>query len=162
TVFDLDLALVAPRPNRPAREADDVVPRLGVGVNLDPAAHAVHAADAAERNESIGGLRAHCVVAERAQRAQLGRGDGPFVLLQEIGHAPGLLGALAHPILDAARVDAEALLAAGRDRVEETDPLDVAPVAAAAPIRDDDVIERPLHGAAARKTNDDHSLGILR
>src|SRR4029079_4564904 len=111
SVLDLDRALAVPRPDRPTLEADDVVTRLGVGVNLDPPAHAVNAADAAKRNESIGGLRAHCVIAERARRAQLGRGGGPFVLLQKIGDAFRLLGALAHPVLDAARVDAKFFLA---------------------------------------------------
>jgi len=153
-VLDFERSLPVPIAHRPNAEADDVRTRLTIRENLDPTTNAVHAADTAERDE-LAGVRAHCVIAERARS---GRGGGALVLLQQVGHALGLLRALAHPVIHAGLVDAEALLAARRDRIEEADSFDVTPVARVAPVRDDDVIERPLDGAAARETNDDHSL----
>ncbi len=60
-------------------------------------------------------------------------------------------------MIDAAKVDAQPLLAAGRDRIEETDALDIAPAARRATIRYYDMIERALDGTAARESNDHHS-----
>src|SRR5688500_1459975 len=93
---------------------------------------------------------------QRARRPLRRRGARP-ILLEQISDALGGLCALCQPVLDAREVDAEPGLAAGRDRVEETDALDVASVARAAPVRHDDVIERTFGRAAARQPSDHHT-----
>ena len=64
-------------------------------------------------------------------------------------------------MLDAIEVELDALFVAGGDRVVETDALDVAAVAGAAAVGDDDVVERTLLGAAAGQSNLDHGVVFL-
>ncbi len=62
-----------------------------------------------------------------------------------------------HPMVDAAEIDAQPLLAARCDRIEEPDALDVLPAASTATVRHHDVIERTLDRAAACQPNNYHS-----
>src|SRR5690606_17880175 len=70
----------------------------------------------------------------------------------------GQLGAIADPVVDARDVQHDALLVAGGNRVVVTDALDVAAVAGAARVGDDDVVERALLGAAAGETDLDQGV----
>ena len=60
------------------------------------------------------------------------------------------------PVIDAIVRDAQAFLMPGRNRVVEADALDESPIAPTARIGDDDVVKRPLLGAAARESDDHH------
>src|SRR5690349_1215015 len=84
------------------------------------------------------------------------RSGGALRLLDETLDGGRELGAVAGPVLDAVERDPQRLLAAGRDRVVETDALDEAAVAAQARIGDDDVEEGALLRAAAGEPDDDH------
>src|SRR5690606_35647705 len=66
------------------------------------------------------------------------------------------LGAIGDPLVDSDDVQHDALLATLGHRVVVTDALDVAAVAGAADVGDDDVVERTLLGAAAGQSNLDH------
>jgi len=69
---------------------------------------------------------------------------------EEAGDAVGRQGADAEPMLDALFLEDEPIgVALVEHRVVGADPLDEAPVARAARIRDDDAVERALLGAAA-------------
>src|SRR5690606_41053018 len=74
-----------------------------------------------------------------------GRGGGLARLVQ-IGDLVAHLRAMAQPVLDALGIELDPLLGAGGDRVEVTDALDVAAVAGAAAVGDDDVVEGALLG----------------
>src|SRR5690606_17576952 len=151
-VLDLDLTDAAVLLERPAIEAEDVLPRLGVGMNLDPALDAEHAAHAAERHALV--LPAH------RERTASGGFGAAAIFLQQARHALRDLSALRHPIARAVEVDAQPLLAAGGDRIEETETLDVAAVTASTAVRHHDVIERPFRRAAAGQTNPNHGFAI--
>src|SRR5690606_20151538 len=68
----------------------------------------------------------------------------------------GHLRALADPVLHARDVQLDPLLGAGGDRVVVTDALDVAAVAGAAAVGDDDVVEGALLRAATGEADLDH------
>ena len=76
---------------------------------------------------------------------------GRRILLGKVAGALGLRG----------EVKLDALLGAGGHRVVETDALDVAAVAGAAAVGNDDVVEGTLLGAAAGQSNLDHGLCVL-
>ncbi|KAG0776903.1 hypothetical protein G6F22_012241 [Rhizopus arrhizus] len=61
-------------------------------------------------------------------------------------------------MVNAGQVQLDALLGALGDRVVEANALDVAAVARAAHVGDDDVVERTLLGAAAGQSNLDHGV----
>src|SRR5690606_5788668 len=88
-------------------------------------------------------------------------GRGLPILLDQLIHALGHLRAVREPVVRALEVDLELALAAGRDRIEEAEALDVPAVAAVAAVRHDDVIEGALRRSAARQTYRDHKLRIL-
>src|SRR5690606_9087301 len=75
------------------------------------------------------------------------RGLGDFAV--QVADLVGQLRTLAHPVVDARGVEHDALLGALRDRVVVTHALDVAAVARAARVGDDDVVEGALLRAAA-------------
>jgi hypothetical protein len=56
-----------------------------------------------------------------------------------------------------AEIDSQSLFAAGRNRIEEPDALDVLPAASTATVRHDDVIEGTLDRATTCQPNDYHS-----
>src|SRR5690606_41314591 len=72
----------------------------------------------------------------------------------------GQLRAVAQPVLHALEVELDALLATSGNRVVETDALDVAAVAGAAAVGDDDVVEGTLLGAAAGQSEDRKSTRL--
>jgi len=76
--------------------------------------------------------------------------------LDETGDGIGDLGAALLPERHAVDGEAQRLLVRGRDGIVEADALDEAPVAPVARIRDDDVEEGALLGAAASQSDDDH------
>ena len=80
-----------------------------------------------------------------------------FDSFEEGGDLVGQLRTLANPLLHASDVQLKALVLARSYRIVETDLLDAAAVALAALIGHNDVVERTALGAAARKTNLDHS-----
>src|SRR3546814_658689 len=77
-------------------------------------------------------------------------------LLVQVGDLVGHLRALPDPVLDALGVEFHALLGASGDRIVETHALDVAAVARAAAVGDDDVVEGALLRAATGEANLDH------
>src|SRR6476659_10609707 len=79
----------------------------------------------------------------------------------EIGDLVAHLRALADPEIQAFGVQSDRLLGARRDRVVVTQALDVAAVARAAAVGDDDVVEGALLRAAAGKANLDHGARFL-
>src|SRR5262245_24099193 len=98
---------------------------------------------------SVTSLSAFALTAEpRRAVARLGRRCGLLILLQEVRDALGRLRALLDPVIDSRNVEAQSLLAAGRDGIEEPNPLEITPVAATPTIRDYDVEERALQCAA--------------
>src|SRR5690242_20065520 len=82
--------------------------------------------------------------------------------LHEHRNRIGQFGALTGPIRDAIVRNPKAFFLLGRHRVIEADALDEPPVAPIARIRDHNVIERTLFGAAARQSDDDHELSEFR
>ena len=60
-------------------------------------------------------------------------------------------------MIDAPKIDAQPLLAARSNRVEEPDPFDITPAARRATIRYYDMIEGALDRAATRESNNHHS-----
>src|SRR6185503_10724725 len=138
---------------RPRAESDNVVARLRVGLHFEPPFDAEHAADAAEDDPLL--FRAHCGIAGRPK--PLRRFGGSAVLLEQVRDPLGWLSALGDPVVDALKIDAQPLLTARRDRIEESDALDVLSTTRTAAIRHDDVIERTLDRAAACQPNDHHS-----
>jgi hypothetical protein len=64
--------------------------------------------------------------------------------------------------LRALGVEPQSRLLTGRDRIEVAQPLDVPAVATFARVRDDNVIEGPLLGAAARQANNYHALSLCK
>src|SRR5262249_35125854 len=101
---------------------------------------------------------AHARPGSRPARRAAGSGRGGRLarLLDQPTHLVGQLRAFGDPRIDLVGVDLQTHIFAGRDRVIETQALDVAAVARIALIGDDDVIERTAFGAAAGKTNLDH------
>src|SRR3989339_39577 len=96
--------------------------------------------------------------ASRAAAASGGLGG----LLVVVGDLVGELRTVVHPELHALEVQLDALLGALRDRVVETHAFDVAAVARAAAVGDDDMVEGTLLGAATGKANLDHcSFSVL-
>src|SRR5690606_15112169 len=120
--FDIDSPLLPLMLEYPCRVLDDVLAGLRVGVDLDPAPDAVQAADPAQRYSLAGAARAHRAA---ARRWPLGGRRGAL-LLDQLGDALGRLRALRQPVLRALEVELKLGLRAGRDRVEEAQPLDVA------------------------------------
>ena len=84
----------------------------------------------------------------RAARAATGSGSGLGLagFLVQPADLLGHLRAVANPVIDALKVHLDALLIALGNRIEETDALDVAAVAGAAAVGDDDVVEGALLG----------------
>ncbi len=154
TVLHFEHAIRAVPAQRPGVERRDVVVGLGVGLHFEPPFHAEHAADAAE-GDPFFGVRAHCGVAGRADA--LRRGGSSPGLFEQIRDPLRGLSPASHPVVDTAEIDAQSLLAAGCNRVEEPDALDVTTAAWTATIRHHDMIERTLDRAAARQPNDHHS-----
>src|SRR3546814_602722 len=106
-----------------------------------------------------------CIVSSgrRWRPAQSGRSGLLGVLLVQIGDLVAHLRALAKPVLDALGVELDALLGTGGDRVVVTDAPDVAAVAGAAAVGDDDVVEGALLGAARGKADlDQVGLGVAQ
>jgi hypothetical protein len=69
----------------------------------------------------------------------------------------GLLRALDHPCLDLFQVEPQAFgLFLRQQRIEKAEPLDEAAIARAPAVGDNDVIKRPLLGAGACHTNNEH------
>src|SRR4249919_2214886 len=97
---------------------------------------------------------------EARRRGSGGRRGGLAGLLGEIGDLVRHLRALADPVVQAVHVELDALFAAGGDRVVETQALDVAAVARAAAVGDDDVVEGALLRATAGKADLDHGAGF--
>jgi hypothetical protein len=69
--------------------------------------------------------------------------------LQQLGNAITELGAAGAPEIGALRIDSDFLLATGRDRIEETNALDVATVPPVAAVGNHDMVKGTLFGAAA-------------
>src|SRR6476619_99706 len=91
------------------------------------------------------------------QRCRSGCGRGGLGgLLGEIGDLVGHLRTLAHPVVQALDVELDALFVTRRDGVVEPEALDVAAVARAAAVGDDDVVEGALLRAAAGEADLDH------
>src|SRR5690606_1875263 len=90
-----------------------------------------------------------------------GRSLGLDRFLVQAADLVGQLGAIADPVVDAGDVQDDALLVARGNRVVVTDALDVAAVAGAARVGDDDVVEGALLGAAAGETDLDHGVFVL-
>src|SRR5690606_4493961 len=90
--------------------------------------------------------------------ARRGGGSGLLVVLVQRGDLVAHLRAVGDPVLHALVLDHDALLAAGGDRVVVPDALDVAAVARAAAVGDDDVVEGALLGATACKSDLDHGV----
>src|SRR5690606_24707846 len=78
--------------------------------------------------------------------------------LVQVGDLVAELRALPDPVLDPLDVHFDALLGAGGDRVVEAHALDVAAVARAAAVGDDDVVEGALLGAATGEADLDHGV----
>src|SRR4249919_3391232 len=89
-----------------------------------------------------------------------GRRGGLAGLLGEVGDLVGHLRTLAHPVVQAIHVELAALFVTGGDRVVEPQALDVAAVARAAAVGDDDVVEGALLRATAGKADLDHGAGF--
>src|SRR3546814_10925043 len=81
--------------------------------------------------------------------------------LVQVADLVGQLRALPEPGVDAGDVQLDALLGARGDGVVETHALDVAAVARAALVGDDDVVEGALLGATAGKADLDHGVLVL-
>src|SRR3546814_735673 len=81
--------------------------------------------------------------------------------LVQVADLVGQLRALPDPVVDAGDVQLDALLGARGDGVVETHALDVAAVARAALVGDDDVVEGALLGATAGKADLDHGVLVL-
>src|SRR6185503_1945840 len=143
----------AVHPQRPRAESDNVVARLRVGLHFEPPFDAEHAADAAEDDPLL--FRAHCGIAGRPK--PLRRFGTGAVLLEQVRDPLRWLSTLADPVVDAVEIDAQPLLTACRDRIEEPDTLDVAPAARPTAVSHDEVIEGTLDRAAACQPNDHHS-----
>src|SRR5690606_39120109 len=91
-----------------------------------------------------------------------GRGGGLARLVQ-VGDLVAHLRTMAQPVLDALDIELDPPLGAGGDRVEVTDALDVAAIAGAAAVGDDDVVEGALLGAATGEADLDHgALGVAQ
>src|SRR5207249_2666032 len=71
-------------------------------------------------------------------------------------HGVGKLGAALRPVSDAIVGDPEAFFLFGRHRVVEADALNESAIAPIARVRDNNVVERTLLGAAARESDDNH------
>src|SRR3546814_3054503 len=84
----------------------------------------------------------------RGSRVGLGR------FLVQVADLVGQLRALPDPVVDAGDVQLDALLGARGDGVVETHALDVATVARAALVGDDDVVEGALLGATAGRSEE--------
>src|SRR5690606_34657591 len=80
------------------------------------------------------------------------------ILLHQSSDTLGSLSAAGQPVLGTLQVDLELRLAGRRDGVEETQSLDVPPIAPIATVGHDDVIEGAVLRTAARKANRHHSL----
>src|SRR5690606_31352037 len=90
--------------------------------------------------------------------ARRGGGSGLLVVLVQRGDLVAHLRAVGDPVLHALVLDHHALLATGGDRVVVPHALDVAAIACAAAVGDDDVVEGALLGAAACKSDLDHGV----
>src|SRR5690606_30043945 len=134
--------------------AQDRPGRVAEGFELDLAADAERAADPSHEDAAPGIVHA-CSGCAARNRASGGRGglDGFAVQRADL---VGQLGAVLDPVLHAGGVDHHALLGALRHRVVVTHALDVAAVAGAARIGDDDVVEGALLRAAAGEADLDH------
>src|SRR5690606_20545810 len=86
------------------------------------------------------------LIASRRASRRLG---AAAILLDQALHALGRLRTLRQPVAGPLEVDLQALLGAGRDRVEKAQAFDVAAVAARSTVGDHDVVERPLLRAGA-------------
>src|SRR5258705_303278 len=76
--------------------------------------------------------------------------------IEETGHAVGRLRALGEPGLDLVHVELQPrLIVLRQQRIEMPEPFDEAAVARKARVGDDDVIDRALLGACARKADND-------
>src|SRR5690606_34575232 len=133
--FDLHPALGAVVLEDPFLEADDVLARLGVRVDLDPALDAEQAAHAADADPfRLAGALTEIGVGHPcrfAPAASGGRSRVP-ILLDQLLDALGHLGPVREPVLRPLEIDLELALASGRNRVEEAEALDVTAVAAVA------------------------------
>src|SRR3546814_10028747 len=81
--------------------------------------------------------------------------------LVQVADLVGQLRALPDPVVDAGDVQLDALLGARGDGVVETHALDVAAVARAALVGDDDVVKGALLGPTAGKADLDHGVLVL-
>src|SRR6056297_1012989 len=89
-------------------------------------------------------------------------GGLPLELLDQAGNALGRLRAMADPVVHPVEVELQRLFLASRDRVEEPEPLDIAPVAPVAAVGHHHVVERPLFSAAPGQTNRHHESRFPR
>src|SRR5690606_34066008 len=93
-------------------------------------------------------------------RGRSGRGGlGRFLV--QVAYLVAQLRALPDPVVDAGDVQLDALLGARGDGVVVARALDVAAVARAAVVGDDDVVEGALLGATAGKADLDHGALVL-
>src|SRR6056297_3285420 len=83
-------------------------------------------------------------------------------LLDQARHALGGLRTVSDPIVHPLKVELQGLFLASRDRVEEPEPLDIAPVAPVAAVGHHHVVERPLLSAAPGQTNRHHESRFPR
>src|SRR5690606_16609847 len=94
----------------------------------------------------------------RGCAVRVGSGRGGLGGLVQVGDLVAQLRALPDPVVDPLDVHLDALLGAGGHRVVEAHALDVAAVAGAAAVGDDDVVEGALLGAATGEADLDHGV----
>lgn len=83
--------------------------------------------------------------------------SGCSVVLDQFDDAIGWPCALLQPVIVSLAIKPERLFLAGCQRIEETDTLEVAAIARAAAVGDDNMVEGSLLGSATRQTNCDHA-----
>src|SRR5947207_14257688 len=81
--------------------------------------------------------------------------------LDQTRHRIGELGALALPVVDTIEREAQCLFVFSRDRIVEADALDESAIAPITRVGDDDIEKRPLLGAAASQSDDDHASCLI-
>jgi hypothetical protein len=144
--------------------AEDRGRGIGERLELQLPANAERTMHPAQQDHSLrsGARGVHASAGRGFARPRRSGGSGrlraSLGLLDQVSDLVGHLRALSDPVLHALGIELDALLGAGGDRVVETHALDVAAVARAAAVGDDDVVEGALLGATARQADLDHVL----